>query len=61
MIGFRNFFRRWSGVQATLANQRRAAADAVAEKDAALKALFETGTAGISEVDLPSGLFVRVN
>ena len=61
MIGFRNFFRRWSGVQATLADPRRAAADAVAEKDAALKALFETGTAGISEVDLPSGLFVRVN
>ena len=32
-----------------------------AEKDAALAALFETGTAGISEVDLPSGRFVRVN
>jgi diguanylate cyclase (GGDEF)-like protein/PAS domain S-box-containing protein len=40
---------------------RKADAAALAEKDAALAALFETGTAGIAEVDIPSGKFVRVN
>ncbi len=45
----------------TPVREREGAVTDVDEKDAALAALFETGTAGISEVDLPSGRFVRVN
>ena len=44
-----------------LAAERDAAEQALAEKDAALAALFETGTAGIAEVDFRSGRFARVN
>ena len=48
-------------VHEALTKERQATAHALAEKDAALNALFETGTAGISEVDLVTGRFVRVN
>jgi PAS domain S-box-containing protein len=61
MFGVPGFWLGRSRVQQALAEQRQAAAHALAEKDAALKALFETGTAGISEVDLVSGRFARVN
>jgi len=44
-----------------LVAERDAAEQAVVEKDAALAALFEVGTAGISEVDLQTGRYVRVN
>lgn len=44
-----------------LLKSRRRVADALAEQDAALAALFETGTAGICEVDMRSQRFVRVN
>ncbi len=36
-------------------------ASALADRDGALNALFELGAAGISEVDLRSGRFIRVN
>jgi len=44
-----------------LVDERDAAEQAVVEKDAALAALFDVGTAGISEVDLQTGRYVRVN
>ena len=61
MSGLSRFLFGRSRVQQALDEQRQAAAHALAEKDAALAALFETGTAGISEVDLACGRFVRVN
>jgi PAS domain S-box-containing protein len=61
MSGLSGFLFGRSRVRQALDEQRQAAAHALAEKDAALKALFETGTAGISEVDLVSGRFARVN
>jgi len=40
---------------------RHAVAEAQSERDSALGALFELGTAGIAELDLATGRFVRVN
>ena len=60
-MGLWSLLRRRARTRESIAEERQAAATARAEKDAALAALFETGTAGISEVDLPSGRFVRVN
>ena len=48
-------------LDAALVKSRKRVADALAEKDAALAALFEAGTAGICEVDMRSGRFARVN
>lgn len=45
----------------TSAESRQAVASVQAETDAALSALFDTGTAGISEVELATGRFTRVN
>lgn len=60
MFGLLGRFPFRFGAQAS-ADQREVAATELAEKDAALAALFETGTAGIAEVDMQSGRFVRVN
>jgi len=43
------------------AEGRQAVATVMTERDGALNALFELGTAGIAEVDFPSGRLVRVN
>ncbi len=56
---FGDFFGRLR--DGTSLKSRNRVAAALAEKDAALAALFETGTAGICEVDMRSGRFVRVN
>jgi diguanylate cyclase (GGDEF)-like protein/PAS domain S-box-containing protein len=55
----RNILKRL--IDAAPPKRRKRVADAMAEKDAALAALFETGTAGICEVDMRSGRFLSVN
>ncbi len=60
MFAFLKFFRQIPGSLA-LARARRAATEALAEKDTALDALFDAGMAGMSVVDLQTGRFVRVS
>ena len=61
MFNFFDCLRRLSGSSRALTLARRTAANALAEKDAALDSLFDTGTAGIAVVDLQSVRFVRVS
>ena len=58
MFSLMNLFRSLAG-SGYLPPDR--AATALAEKDAALAALFDTGTAGIVEIDLAASRFLRVN
>ncbi len=44
-----------------LLREREAAANALAERDDALRAVFETGSVGIAEVDTAGYRFIRVN
>jgi diguanylate cyclase (GGDEF)-like protein/PAS domain S-box-containing protein len=44
-----------------LAEERARAAALIAERDAALRAVFENGTTGVCEIAFPSGRFLRVN
>ncbi|MDO9713905.1 bifunctional diguanylate cyclase/phosphodiesterase [Paracraurococcus lichenis] len=50
-----------SEARLALSQERERAARALAEREAAFGAVFETGTAGVAELDLASNRFVRVN
>ena len=45
----------------SIAREREAAAQAIAEREGALQAVFETGTVGVAEIDASISRFVRVN